>query len=238
MMKVVIILVRLAKRVIVGSVLSAACLLCQDRGGTPPGDGRALIGSVFSKANLSGSLEYWGKCNFKDFYPDYPKLKAVSRHGGSAVELLREMSSVDPEMRVSQDANGKIRMIEEDVPNDLLNVKIKHLRFPSEYHGPNVAIEAILHSPEVIAFREQHNIGPVGDWSTNFPFPSDAVVIDKRSVYGDLNDVTVEQALDHVLQTFQGFWLYENCKSQEGGRTVLFGFIENIPNASAARTPE
>lgn len=43
----------------------AAPLLAQDRGGTPPGDGQMLIGGVFSKADASGSLEYWWDLQFQ-----------------------------------------------------------------------------------------------------------------------------------------------------------------------------
>jgi hypothetical protein len=121
----------------------AACLLGQDRGGTPPGEGRMQIGDVFSSADASGSLEYWGVCNFKEFYPDFPKLQALPNHEGPAVELLRQIFSVNPKMRVNQDSEGRIRMVEEDVPTDLLDVKINHLRFPPEYYGPLVAVSVI-----------------------------------------------------------------------------------------------
>ena len=226
----------LVKIAIICTFMLAACLLGQDRGGAPPGDGRILIGGVFSKARASGSLEYWGVCNFKEFYPDFPKLRAVPDHEGSPVELLREMFSVDPKMTVSRDTDGKIRMIEEDVPSDLLDVKIHHLRFPVEYHGPNMAINVILRSPEVIAFRREHNIGPSADWGPLISFPSDAFAVDKPSVLGDLRDVTVGQALDYVLLAFHGFWLYENCQSPGGGRIVWFGFFENVPDAVLVET--
>lgn len=191
-----------------------------------------LIGGLFSKANVSGSLEYWGVCNFKESYPDFPKLKRIPLHEGSPVELLQEMFSVDPKMKVIQDADGRIRMIEEDVPNDLLDVKIHHLRFPSEYHGANIAVTVILRSPEVIAFRKEHNIGPENDWGDGIiNFSSDAFAAGRPSVHGDLDDVTVREALDHVLLTFHGSWLYENCKTPDGGRTVWLGFFENEPIA-------
>jgi hypothetical protein len=232
------ILITLVKLAITSTFMLAACLLGQDRGGTPPGDGSMQIGRVFSMADASGSLEYWGVCNFKEFYPDYPKLRGISGHEGSAVESLQEMFSVDPEMRVSQDADGKIRMIEEDVPSDLLDVRIHDLRFPVEYHGPSIAVMAILKTPEVIEFRRKHNIGPATDWHPGFGgFPSDAFAVDKLSVLGDLHDVTVRQALDHVLKTFHGVWLYENCKSSGGGgRTVLMAFLENKPSAVFIQT--
>lgn len=141
----------------------AACLVGQDRGGTSPGAGATLLRRVFSKAHASGSLEYWGVCNFKEVMPDFPKLRAVPDRAASPVELLREMFSVDPEMRVRQDADGKIRMIEEDVPTDLLNVRIHHLRFTGEYHGPNAAVVTILNARELMEFRKEHKIGPEAD---------------------------------------------------------------------------
>lgn len=216
----------------------AACLVGQDRGGTSPGAGRTLVGRVLSKAHASGSLEYWGVCNFKEVYPDFPKLRAVPDRAGSPVELLREIFSADPEMRVTQDADGKIRMIEEDVPSDMLEVKIHHLRFTGEYHGPNAAIVTILNAPEVIAFRREHKIGPEADRGPGFGLPSEAFAPKKPKLFGDLYDVTVRQALDYILQTFQGFWLYENCKTLEGGRTMYLGFFENEPEAVPVQTPE
>jgi hypothetical protein len=209
--------------------LLATCLVAQERGGTPPGDGRFLIGGIFSNAHASGSVEYWGVCDFKKFYPDYPKLRARSGHEGSAVDLLQETFSLDPEMRVRQDTDGKIRMIEDDVPSDLLDVKINYLRFPPEYHGAHMAIGVILQSPEVIAFRREHNIGPEADWGHGIAYASDGLIPGAPSVLGDLHDVTVGEALDYILKSFQGFWLYENCKNPKGDRIVYFDFIQNEP---------
>jgi hypothetical protein len=211
--------------------LLASCV-GQDRGGTSPGTGASLLGRVFSKAHASGSLEYWGVCDFKEPYPDYPKLQALPNQEGSPIELLREMFSVDPEMKVSQDADGKIRMVEEDVPSDLLDVRIHHLQFSPKYHGPDMAEDAILQSPEVVAFRKEHNLGPKSHWGPRLAFPSHAFAPTEPIVSGDLHDVTVRQALDYILETFSGFWLYENCKSTEGGRMIYLSFLENGTSAS------
>jgi hypothetical protein len=228
--------VNMIRLAITFTFMLTACSIGQDRGGTPPGDGRMLIGGVFSKAQASGSLEYWGVCNFKELYPDFPKLRAVSSQEGqegSVLESLREMFSADPEMRVSRDTDGKIRMIEDDVPTDLLDVKIQHLKWLAGSHGPNMAVRAILISPEVIAFRREHDIGPESEWGTSVPATNDALAVNKPSVWGDLYGVTVRQALDYILATFQGFWLYENCKNPEGGRTIHLGFIENAPGTKS-----
>lgn len=209
--------------------------LGQDRGGTSPGTGATLLGRVLSKAHASGSLEYWGVCNFKEVMPDFPKLRTVPDRAGSPVELLREMFSVDPEMTVNQDAGGKIRMIEDDVASDLLDVRIRHLQFTGEYHGAFFAVVTILKTPEVIAFRREHKIGPEGDWDPGFGELSHSAFAPKvPKVLGDLHDVTVRQALDYILETFHGFWLYENCKDPEGGRMTYLGFFENEREAVPA----
>jgi hypothetical protein len=216
---------------ITGLFLFPACLVGQARGGYSPGAGATLIRDVFSKADASGSLEYWGVCNFHDVYPDFPKLRAVPGREGSPVDLLREMFSLDPEMTVNRDADGKIRMIEEDVPSDVLDVRIHHIWFTGKYHGPNAAVVAILNTPELRAFRKEHNIGPeadVGGGGAGFGYPSEAFAPEKPKVVGDLSDVTVRQTLDYILQTFHGFWLYENCKTEEG-RMMYLGFFENAP---------
>jgi hypothetical protein len=230
------VLITSTKLAITCTIMLAACLRAQDRGSTSFGEVRMQVGDVLSRAHLSGSLEYWSACNFKMTYPDFPKLRALPDHDGPAVELLRKMFSVDPEMRVSQDADGRIRMIETDVPSDLLDVKIHHLRFPPEYHGPNAAAIAILKTPEVIAFRREHNIGPEADWGPGASFPSDAFAPDKSSVRGDLHEVTVREALDYVLRTFPGFWYYENCQDRGVGRRVVMGFIENTRDAIPIQT--
>jgi hypothetical protein len=232
------VLITSVKLSITCTIMLVTCLLAQDRGGTPPGDGRILLGGVFSKAHASGSLEYRGVCNFRRFYPDFPKIRAVPNHEGSPVELLREMFSVDPEMRVSQDADGTIRMIEEDVPSDLLDLKIHQLTWLAGFHGPNMAITAIMKTPEVIAFRKDHNLGPAAEWTTSFSWTGDALASGKPSLTGSLHDVTVRQALDYLLQTFHGFWLYENCNNPEGGRLMHVEFLEDAPLRSSSATPE
>jgi len=225
------VLITSVKLVIACAVMLPAFPGGQDRGGTPLGEVRMQVGDVLSRAHLSGSLEYWSACDFRVSAPDFPNLRAISDHDGPTVDLLREMFSVDPEMRVNQDVDGRIRMIETDVPSYLLDAKIHHLRFPPEYHGPNAAAIAILKTPEVLTFRRDHNIGPEFDWGPGASFPSDAFAPDKPSVRGDLNEVTVREALDYVLRTFPGFWYYENCRKPEGSRSVVIGFIENVPDA-------
>lgn len=133
-----------------------------------------------------------------------------------------------PKMRITEEP-GIIRMAETDIPTDLLNFKIHHLSFdvlpPELSHGPGVALMAIQANPEVLAFRKEHNIGPIAD---RFTGPGDAGS-PGPIVTGELNEVSVSQALDHVLKTFPGFCIYENCVNEDGQRTAYFDFLKRIP---------
>jgi len=150
-----------------------------------------------------------------------------SDKSGTPVEVLREIFETDPKMRVAQESDGKIRMVETDVPNDLLNVKIHHLSFHDGpmSRGPGMALIAILKTPEVMPFRRENSIGPLFEYigEGSFALPGNCCGRG-RSVSGELDDVTVAQALDYVLQTFPGFWLYESCQDPVRGRTAVFGF--------------
>jgi len=214
----------------VGSCLS------QDKGGVDQTVAIPVVQKILSSAQLSGSLEYWGVCDVSKPRPEFPKLRPVSGHEGSALDALQEVFANDTKMRVTQESDGKIRMAETDVPKDFLEVKIHHLSFTSDYHGPRMAVYAILHTPEVMYFMD-HNIGSKTAWE-GWGLPSDAIFIHKPSVPGELNDVTVAQALDYVLQTFPGFWIYQNCHNPEGGRKISVGFYDNIKAVSDASLPK
>jgi len=210
------------------------CCLSQDKGGVDQTVALQVVQKVLSSTQLSGSLEYWGVCDVSKPRPEFPRLRPVSGYEVSALDVLQETFANDTKMRVTQDSDGKIHMAETDVPQDLLQVKIHHLSFPSDYHGPKMAVMAILQSPEVMHFITDRNIVPMG--GRGLP-GDDSIAIHKPSVPGELNDVTVAQALDYILQTFPGFWFYQNCHDPEGRRTVSIGFLNNIKAVNGASVP-
>jgi len=225
------------------AVLLALLASCsaQERGGLDPRAALPLVAEALSKAQVSGSLEYWGRCEAHKAYPDFPKLRWPTGHDSLPLEFLQAMFDVDPYMRVTQEADGKVRMIETDVPNDLLNIKIHHLSFFPEdaeksdsVHGPNMALLAILQAPEVLAYGKAHNIEGLPYSDTRIFLPGNCCG-GGQVVHGELVNVTVSQALDYVLQTFPGFWLYENCQHSAGGRKVFFNFFETLPASAYVR---
>jgi hypothetical protein len=193
-----------------------------------------LLRHILGTAHVSGSIAYWGRCEALRHFPDFPALRYPSNDTGSPLEVLREaFAKDDPNMEVTQESNGLIRMFETDVPMDILNIKIHHLSFgaPDEdrgiFNGPNDAVYDILSSPEVKTYRSAHKIGPFED-----SWPMFHGGASKEQVSGDLYNVTVKEALDYILKTFPGFWIYQNCRNDEGepGRTIHIGFYRtNMP---------
>lgn len=210
---------------LVGSCLS------QDKGGVDQRVAVPVVQKILSNAQLSGSLEYWGFCDVNKGWPDFPEPRPVSGHEGSVLDVLQEMFADDPTMRVTQEHDGKIRMVETGVPRDFLEIKIHHLSIPSDYHSGAMAVYAILHSQEVIYFMDD-NIGRKVAWE-GWGMPGQ-IFLQGPSVRGELNDVTVEQALDYVLQTFPGFWIYQNCHDSGGNRKISVGFSNNLKPSSDA----
>jgi hypothetical protein len=184
--------------------------------------------SVLSKAGLSASLEYWGRCDDIHEFPDFPKLRTPRNSTDPPLKALREMFAGDPKMQVTQEPDGTIRMVEADVPTDLLKVRISHISFEPHRIGDPVGspvwgLGIILATPEVADFMRTHNLGRPFPWGVEAGMPS------AEHVPGDLNDVTVSQALDYVLRTFPGLWIYENCPSENRKRSVFFMFYLDSP---------
>ncbi len=183
-----------------------------------------LIHRILRSGGFSGSLAYSG-CSFKDHMPPNLPPLGILDESGTPTETLTKLFAADPLMQVVQE-EGMIRMMETGVATDILAIKIHRLSFyPSDappdapVYGPRMALVAILRSPEVMAFRKTHN---VGGWDGS-SVPGDCCG-GGRIVHGELEDVTVSEALDYILKVFPGYWLYENCVNQEGERSIYINF--------------
>jgi hypothetical protein len=176
---------------------------------------------VLEKSNLSGSLEFTGNCDGV-LPPDLPPLRTITGRGGSALQSLREILRDDHPIRVEQDQTGKIRMVENDIPTDLLNLKIRHISFDGTYRSgpesgvytPNQALYVILHVPELAAFIKTHDIEILAT-DSGISGGAGQLPPDSPHISGSLDDVTLSQALDRVLETFPGIWVYQNCPRKQ-----------------------
>lgn len=193
---------------------------CQDRA-----DRAALVFilDAMRRGHLTGSFEYWGRCGNEEEYVTrgFPMLATPKNPSAPPLQVLREMFADDEDMQVTQDPDGTIRMAEKTVPQDLLNVKIGHISFDDEQkkeHGlmfDTLVMDFITGTPEVKAFMKDHGIsfGPKLINRAMSPHPG---------LSGELNNVTLAQALDYMLKTFRGLWIYEECRGAKGSEWCTF----------------
>ena len=182
-----------------------------------------LIRDVLKDAHVSGSLVYSATCNSHvGRFPVVPHVR-TPRSSGSPVDVLEGMFGGDSKMRVTQQPNGMVRMAQTDVPIDILELKIHHISFHASpsgsgpVGGPRLAMMRVFAAPEVTAFLKEHDIA-------NDALRLEGVYPDMPEVPGELNDVTVAQALDYILKTFPGYWMYENCTTLDGRHSVNIDF--------------
>ena len=129
------------------------------------------------------------------------------------------------DMLVTQEPDGTIRMTEKTVPQDLLRVRIGHISFDDENKkNPNSmslhtqVMDFITGAPEVKVFMQDHNI-------SFLPKMINQAMSPHPGFSGELNNVTLSQALDYMLKTFRGLWIYEECPlGPYRGRVVDFSF--------------
>jgi hypothetical protein len=206
----------------IGVTLLSPCF-GQERGGVQAKMALPRIMFLLGDARLSGSLGFWGQCNLRG--PDFPKLEAPNRSKDSPVRHIQTMFIADPQMKVTKDSNGIIRMMENDVPRDLLDVQIGQIEFDSEF-DPVRALHTILWTKEVKTFMKEHDIGAPSDFEAVIYGAANPSPESPR-LSGTLKNVTLSQALDYITKTFPGLWVYENCASKSGKRVVIFRVYQN-----------
>jgi len=211
--------------VIAALILITPCM-GQDTGKVNPAWTAALIGGVLTKAHASGSLIYRGQCQDRGSTWDLPTVSRPKQNDIPPVQMLRDMFADDPKMHVTQDANGNIRMVEADVSHDLLDLRIVQVPFSSDpgIDDPRWAISQIMTTPDVKNYMTVNNIGPVVPDFRLFIGPSSPSA---PKISSDLHFVTVSEALDYILKTYPGFWAYEECPGENGGRKVFFQFFSD-----------
>ncbi|HTW59459.1 MAG TPA: hypothetical protein VMD99_15120 [Terriglobales bacterium] len=183
--------------------------------------------NVLAAAGATGSIQYSAECGPNVYIPDLPLFREPQKpYPANPVDTLRAMFSIDSRIAVSQGRNGVIRVVEAGVQTDILGVRIDHLSF-DRTSDPDEALNVVLGAPEVQSFMQAHGIGepffiysaPLYELPGLKHIPPTPGV---RSISGELNDVTLADALDYILKTFPGFWLYQDCETPDQQRVVYF----------------
>jgi len=212
-------------------ILLTAWCSGQATGRTSPEEAVPLLTEVLRTAGLSGSLEFSGDCEDIGHAWDFPKLHSPTI-GEPPLQALREIFSADPKMQITQDSSGIVRMVEIDIPHDLIDIRLNHLEFhrsqsPSvPLYDPEIALSKILSAPEMKDFSAAHDIAPPYTKALN----SHSVSPESPHTLETLEGLTVSQALDHLLLTFPGIWVYKDCPTTVARkRRFEFSFYRNNP---------
>jgi hypothetical protein len=194
------------------------------------GNEATVVAGVLDNARTVGSIEFKGECRPGIFFPDFPKIQLPPRpYPQDPVETFRFMFASHPQIEVSRDSKGMIRIVESGVRPDILQVRINHLSFD----GPALsedAFDTVVEAPEVQSFIQAHDIGQPYDITGGPPLlRSSGLKATPQpgtpKVSGELNNVTLADALDYILKAHPGFWLYQDCESSSGQRLVYFGLF-------------
>jgi len=180
---------------------------------------------AFFLTHTSGSLILRGTCKatqqgnvvVSDTIPDPPS-------GNSLREVMTALSSKDPTLTWVIDSTGQMRVSDKRANLDILHIRLKRVAF-RDASDPNTAIRDILAAPEFQEYLKEHRIQE-GTVFTNV-VPSGTRGIPRFSEL--LNDVTVEQALDRILQFFPGLWVYSECTDGSLERFSIKGFEVRPP---------
>jgi hypothetical protein len=182
---------------------------------------------IFDSAKVSGSLAFSGRCD-EGYVPGLPTFRPPSGAAASLEERLSTALPEHPTLQVTEHGKDIVRIVEPGISDDVLDVRISHVSFRGVAYDPNVALRDVLEASEVVAFMKAHDVelpsrmsgggvqgNPLGVWPP-----------EKPHISGHLDNVTLGEALDFLLKTFPGVWVYETCPViGDKKRQVYFGFF-------------
>jgi len=230
-----VVLRRIFEVLLVVAVLALPCLpFLDDARATSSREGDLLkpMLLLLEKSGISASLVFSARCE-APMPPEFPPLRVLTSTDGPPFNSLREMLADDRHMHLTQDVDGRIvRMREIGVPDDILNIRISHISFNGVYSSgsygvdnPNEALHIIMGSPEVESFVTAHHLSVIFN---DHGIGGGGGGLDQLHLSGSFDNVTVQEALDRVLKTFPGVWVYQNCPevfSEVRNRRVYFRFF-------------
>lgn len=169
---------------------------------------------VLKNANVSGSLEL-ATCTRG--VPEFPELRDSIGTKAPVLQTVREMYADDPDIEVTQSANGIIRIVQRGTPADLVDLRISEIRLsgPPPVYGPSAAVAHVFAAPEVQRFMKDHNIPILGGVIGGAMATSPSSESQSPPLTSPLYNVTFSQALDYILDRFPGIWVYRDCPATE-----------------------
>jgi hypothetical protein len=144
-------------------------------------------------------------------------------------EVMAALSHVAPRVSWARDQKGLMRVTEDTVTGDVLQLRLKRVRFKGAADS-TTAIEEVMSAPEVRDYLARAHIEGVTLRTT---FVTRGTELPKLS--GELRDVTVAQALDRIMSFFPGLWFYGECSCDSSRRVTIRAAEVGWPSGSGSR---
>ncbi len=189
-----------------------------------------FVGEMFYLTKSSGSMTLGGTCEgtsadnvVASDALTFPPKGPFNNLG----EALTAVSQIDSHIAWANDANGLTRVQDARVSNGVLGLRLRRVHFGGEVDASS-AIQVVMSAPEV---REHFKENNIEDGAPTIGLMSGSTK-GMPKLTGDLLDVTVAEALDHIVRFFPGLWIYKECRSGSSKRVTVRGF--SVPSAKNA----
>jgi len=173
------------------------------------------LAPALQQAGKVGRVYYTTSCpSDKYFLNPFPKINVQAPSKDvSGLAAIQEIFRGDTSVKIEESPGGIIRIRIGKVPDEILRTTISHISLEPKYqYDDHLAIEAIESSEEVLAARKKlgfHGEEMSHSWLAEEPANGLPHLPDT------LTNITLDQALDLVAQTFKGIVEYGICPKQD-----------------------
>lgn len=205
------------------------CGVADSAGASTPQTDESLILRYLQSALDEGTsvrLSYSTSCNATSDFPPIPPVRLSARSKRlTGVDAARAIFYSDHDVVITKGPGDVVKISVGRVPTDLLETRVALLKLqPIEQYNPGKVIDALESTKElksVIKLLDLLLVRPLHIQLLHLPVPGDAA----PHVPVVLQDVTIDQALDLVAETFGGVVTFGVCTAGPAPRLLLINYI-------------
>jgi len=139
-------------------------------------------------------------------------------------EALNALSNADQHLSWYRDGKGLLRVKDSRALDDVLRIQLKYVHFAGA-SNPGEAIRYVMSNNDVKTYFKKNQIEEGMVFNSLMPMQTKKMPL----LSGYLRNVTVAEALDHVMQFFHGVWIYDECSNGPHRRVIITGTEVSFP---------
>lgn len=187
------------------------------------------LGLALASTGQVARIYFSGPCNRESYWGTLllPVLKVhpLAKTGGG-LESVQEMFRDDPDVVISQDPAGIIRIWIGKLSSPVLDARLPLLRLNNvaQYNanGPGGAIGVMLRTAEAKAAMSRLKVQQA---PTTFVGLMQLPLEGLPHLPPSIKNTTIQKALDSVARTFRGVVVYGECTSSQGEKLINAYFV-------------